>query len=230
MCLSLFSLGQSTFLKKSDFGLALSYAPSEFAAALSWRQIHPVAAKGKFKMGYGLRLNGYTARELDYSTAPAYLTSGEKGPQVIFIENIQENIDTFRVVSSRHSSLNAAIYLEYAITPKWGVGFNIDAVGFSYGRRQNGTIVSSNSNGEEKVSAKPTPYNLLLISDNDIGMLNSELYATYRWSDRLSIHGGLTFLFTEYTTETKISYNDNNDRFRYKSLMAMLSVSYSPFR
>jgi len=230
--ISTFSLAQSSFKQNHDFGLALSYAPKEVNLSLSWKQMYGVTANQKFKLGYGLRFNGYLSNDKDYITAPAYLTSGEKGPQVLFVENIEENIDTFSVHNSQHNSINAVIYIEYDFSEKWGVGFNIDAAGIAFGGSREGTMVSSNrpANTSAQVSAKPTPYNVLLISDNDIGMLNSELYATYNFNKKLSVNAGFTFLFTEYTTEQKIAYNDNNDRFRYKSLMGMLSVNYKPFK
>ena len=231
MFISLLTFGQSTFKQNSDFGLALSYAPKEVNLSLSWKQMHGITSNDKFKLGYGLRFNGYLNNDKYYVTAPAYLTSGEKGPQVLFIENIQDNIDTFSVHNAQHNSINAVIYLEYDFSEKWGVGFNIDAAGIAFGGSREGKMISNNrpSNVSETVVAKPTPYNVLLISDNDIGMLNSELYATYNFNKKLSVNAGFTFLFTEYTTQDKISYNDNNDRFRYKSLMGMLSINYKPF-
>lgn len=222
---------QSSFKQNHDFGLALSYAPKEFNVSLSWKQMHPITANQKFKLGYGVRFNGYISNDKDYVTAPARLTSGEKGPQVLFIENIQENIDTFSVHNAQHNSVNATIFLEYDFTDKWGIGFNIDAAGLSFGGSREGTIISSNSPSStpEVINAKPTPYNVLLISDNDIGMLNSELYGTFNVSSRLAINAGLTFMFTEFQTEKKIVYNGNNDRFRYKSLMGMISINFKPF-
>jgi hypothetical protein len=229
---SLFGYGQSNFKKKHDFGLALSYAPNEFAGALSWKQMHGITSKAKFKLGYGLRFNAYAATNRSYITAPAYLTSGEKGPQVLFIENTEENIDTFSVAKAQHNSLNAVIYLEYDISDKWGVGFNIDAAGIAFGKEVLGTPISSNKpvNTVNQLSAKPTAYNVLLISDNDIGMLNSELYVKYSVTKKLTVSVGFTFLFTEYTTTEKITYNDNNDRFRNKSLLGMISINYKPFK
>ncbi len=228
----LLGYSQSDFKQNSDFGLALSYAPSEFVGALSWKQMHGIAANGKFKLGYGLRFNTYTGSDRHYITAPAHLTSGEKGPQVLFIENIEANIDTFSVANAQHNSLNAAIYLEYDFTDKWGVGFNIDAAGITFGKEVVGTPISSNKpvNASNEISAQPTAYNVLLISDNDIGMLNSELYVMYNFNKKLSVNAGLTFLFTEYTTNEKLAYNSNNDRFRYKSLLGMVSINFKPFK
>jgi hypothetical protein len=223
---------QSGFKENHDFGLAFSYAPKEVNVALAWKQVHGVTPNRKFKIGYGIRYNGYLSNDKNYVTAPAYLTSGEKGPQVLFIENIQENIDTFSVHNAQHNSVNAVIFMEYGFTDKWGFGFNIDAAGIAFGGKREGKMISSNrpNTSSEAAVAKPTPYNLLLVSDNDIGMLNSELYATYNWNKKLSVNAGFTFLFTEYKTEQKIEYNDNNDRFRKKSLMGLISINYKPFK
>lgn len=231
VCSSL-SFGQSSFKQNSDFGLALSCAPNEFAGALSWKQMHGITTNGKFKLGYGLRFNTYVASDRNYITAPAHLTSGEKGPQVLFIENIEANIDTFSVANAQHNSINAVIYLEYDFSDKWSIGFNIDAAGIAFGKEVVGTPISSNKpmNTSNQLSARPKAYNVLLISDNDIGMLNSELYATYNFNKKLSVNAGLTFLFTEYTTNEKLAYNSNNDRFRYKSLMGMIGINYKPFK
>lgn len=227
-----YSNGQLPFAQNHDFGLALSYAPNQLAGALSWKQMHGITTAKKFKLGYGLRFNTYQATNRNYITAPAELTSGEKGPQVLFINNIESNIDTFLVSNALHNSLNAAIYFEYNLSQKWGIGFNIDAGGIAFGKKVLGELISSDkpTNSTSQIQATPTNYNLLLISDNDIGMLNSELYISYRLNKNLSVNTGFTFLFTEYTTDEKIAYNSNNDRFRYKSLLGMLSIQYRPFK
>ena len=230
---SLYFLGHSqTFKENHDFGLALSQTNAETNISLSWKQLYPVTKNQKLKIGYGARFNSYFSSNQDYITAPAELTSGEKGPQVFFIENINENLDTIRVFKTQHNSLNAVIYIEYKITDKIGIGFNIDAVGFSFGPESDGHLISSNSpnSGTEIVVSKPTPYNVLLVSDNDIGMLNSELFVNYDFTNRLSVNLGFTFLFTEYTTDAPISYNFDNDRFRRKSLLGMIGINYKPFR
>ena len=223
--------GQIPFKQNHDFGLALSPGAKEMDIALSWKQVHGITPNKKFKLGYGLRFNGYWNNDKYYVTAPAELTSGEKGPQVLFIENINDNLDTMSVHSAQHNSINTVIYLEYDFNDKWGIGFNIDAFGIAFGHSVDGKMISSQkpAQSNEYEVAKPTSYNLLLVSDNDIGMLNSELYATYNVNSKLSFNAGLTFLFTEYTTNNKIEYNFNNDRFRHKSLMGMVSINYKPF-
>ena len=225
------SFGQ-TFKTNHTFDLALSVGSSEFNGALSWNQIHGITKNKKFKLGYGVRLNMYSGSDKDYSTAPAELTSKTTGLGVMFAETFPENLDTFRVSSASMGSLNAVIHLEYALSPKFDIGFNIDAVGISFGKEVEGMMVSDMApvGAELNQKAKPTAFNLLLTSDNDLGMLNSELYGRYRLNEKMGVRFGVTFQFTEYTTNNTIAYNFDNDRFRYKSLMGMAAFYYSPFK
>jgi hypothetical protein len=88
VCLSFSSFSQ-TFKQNQTFGLSLSHAPKEVNVALSWKQMYSITVNKKIKLGFGVRFNGYLNNDKYYVTATAYLTSGEKGPQVLFIENIQ---------------------------------------------------------------------------------------------------------------------------------------------
>ncbi len=205
---------------------ALAFGPGQFSGALSWSQLYGFGKSKKFKIGYGVRYTGFVGQDQDYITAPAKLTSGEEGPQVLFSETIEANLDTFKVKSPAFHSINLAIYLQYNISKKLQVGFNIDAVGFSFGKKTSGTFTSDLLPGKPTLNleAKPTSFNALLISDNDLGSLNSELFARYFVTEKLAIRGGISFLFTEYTTTTKPVLD--NDRFRNKTLMLMLGVTY----
>jgi hypothetical protein len=65
--------------------------------------------------------------------------------------------------------------------------------------------------------------NALLISDNDRGSLNSELYGRYWLTDKIGLRAGASFQFTEYTTNRKLTFE--NDRFRNKILMPFAGIS-----
>ena len=74
-------------------------------------------------------------------------------------------------------------------------------------------------------NAKPSAFNILLISDNDRGSLNSELYGKYYWNEKWGVKLAAQFLFTEYTADTEIQqFPEPNDRFRNKSLLLALGV------
>jgi hypothetical protein len=174
----------------------------------------------RFAVGTGLRFNAYFGKNQFYITAPAKLTSGSTGPLVIFKENIAANIDSFRILSPQVNSLNLFINLRYRISSKISAGFNIDALGFSFGTRKTGTYINRTEGKIVSEHGRPTIFNVLLISDNDRGTLSSELYLTYSINERWSAKLAANFLFTEYTTEAQLQQNpEPNDRFRNKSLM-----------
>lgn len=178
-----------------------------------------------FKVGIALRLNSFFAKDKKFSTAPARLTSGVVGPQAMFTEDILENIDTLNVPKVVTHSVNLAVFFEYNFNPRIAVGFDIDLLGITLGNSQNtnlykplGELIS--------MQAKPTRFNLLLVSDNDIGTLNSELYGRYR-PDNSQWYGkvGVSFYFSELTTAQDLWLD--NDRFRYKTpLTPLLGIGY----
>jgi hypothetical protein len=197
-------------------------------AALSANRLHGLGQSRRFRVGYGLRLTSAFGRNTDYRTAPATLTSGNQSIVALFSEDIEANIDTLRFAKSQINSLNASINLEYTVTRRFDVGINIDAIGVSFGSRESGTFlanapVRSSLNGTSQ-AAKPTAFNLLLISDSDLGSLNSEGYVRYRATPRLSLRAGLSFQFNEYTTDRKLTFE--NDRFRSKKSLPFFAVSY----
>jgi hypothetical protein len=215
----------------NNFDIALAAGNSQFSGAASWVHFHGIGnKKQKFKIGYGVRYTSYMAKNKAYVTAPAKITAGKTGPQVLFTEINLAKYDTINFQKSQHHAINISINLQYSFTQKLEVGFNIDAVGFTFGPKQTGSFVSSvrPASTPQQQAAKPTPLNALLISDNDIGTLNSELYARYWFSDKIAVRAGLSFLFTEYTSINKLT--DNNNRWRNKSLMPMIGFTYTPFK
>lgn len=215
---------------KSYLDLSFSGSKNHGAIAPGWSFLYGLGEKRKFNIGTGLRYTAAFSRNTEFTTAPARLTSGKEGPQVLFSEDIPENVDTFMVGRAQHHAVNLAIYLQYDFTPKFQVGFNIDGIGFSFGPEVRGSFQSLQSDniGLQNVEAKPTLFNLLLVSDNDFGTLNSELYARYFFKERWAVKGGATFLFTEYKTKVKPAFDNN--RFRHKSLQFMLGVTFIPFK
>ncbi len=201
-------------------------ASGGFSPALSYNYLWGIGKKGEFRIGTGARLTYFASGSRDFITAPARLTSGQTGPQVLFVENITANLDTLHLNKASVFYLNIPIHLQYSFSQKFDIGFNIDAIGLSFGSRQSGKFYASNSqtlNGSTQ-SAKPTVFNLLLVSDNDLGSLNSELYARYWLNNRTAIRLGASFQFIEYTTNRLLTLE--NDRFRSKNLMPMVAVSF----
>jgi hypothetical protein len=197
-----------------------------FSSAFSYSRLYGK----KFKFGFGLRLTSYFGGATDALTAPAKLTSGKESLAALFSESIASQIDTLRLGNLQTNALNVNLHLQYSVTPKFELGFSIDAIGLTFGGEQSGRFTARQSdatglaNNGVMFSAKPTSFNLLLISDSDLGSLNSELYARYWLNDHWGLRAGISFQFIEYKASRKLAFD--NDRFRSKVLLPMLAVSY----
>lgn len=215
-----------------EAGKTSQYAEATLAAgsyqgslALSWVHDWRLGKQKKFAIGLGGRFTSYVGQNQYYTTAPAKFTSGSTGPDVIFKDDIKGNIDSLLVRSPQVNALNVFINLDYRIGSRFIAGFNIDLIGISYGGSRTANYINGSSG--KVTEASPTPFNLLLVSDNDLGSLNSEFYLKYYFKGKWGIKAGAQFLFTEYTTITAVqTYPEANDRFRNKSLMFSLGVSY----
>ncbi len=217
-------------LNNYEFGLSSNVESN--IVDLGWNHLHPVTKNKKFKIGYGIRFTSNFGKG-NYITAPAKLTSGTESPLAIFAEDKLENFDTISFNGFNVNSLNASIHLNYAFNSKWELEFNIDAIGFSFGSTENADYNSSKKLttsplASAKQEAKPTPFNLLLISDNDLGSLNSEIKIKYYFRNNWAFNFGATFIFAEYTTNNKLF--KENDRFRQKTFVPMIGITYSPFK
>jgi hypothetical protein len=224
---------KAQYLRENNYyDLSLSTNGNQSLASISWSHLHAMGKAKKFSLGYGLRYNANYGTKTNFITAPAKLTSGKSGLGVIFSENKLENFDTVYLSNYFIHSLNAVIYLNYQFNSKWGITFNIDAIGISTGSSETAEYLSSkrlqSPNQDINQESNVTRTNLLLVSDNDYGSLNSEIYVSYWFKPKWALKMGASFSFTEYTTANKLYLE--NDRFRNKSLQGMLGISYAPFR
>ena len=176
-------------------------------------------------LGTGVRATSQWGSSQNFQTAPARLTTGQSGPQVLFLENKDENIDDLRLGSSQVTSVNLVFQLLYQLNEDWGFGTNIDVIGGSFGKRQTGSYTpkSDSASYPNQVSARPSPFNLLLISDNDLGSLNSELYAHKNLGNGWGFKVAANFAFAEYKTSQKL--RNDNDRFRKKALLPSIGIT-----
>ncbi len=228
-CLVNYTQAQKTKIVDKSVSFTTAFGSSDFSTSIAYQHLLKVGKKQKFGIGAGVRLTNYFASNKYYTTAPAKLTSGKSGPGVFFSETIDKNIDSVLFNKAQQNSLNISLNFDYSITKKLNVGFNIDAIGFTFGAKQKGTYYA-NSGATTPTDAKPTGFNLLLVSDNDLGALNSEFNAKYKFNDKWNAKVGFQFLFTEYTTTTKVQTTPDlqkNDRFRNKSSAISIGVVYN---
>jgi hypothetical protein len=182
-------------------------------------------SSSKFWFGLGIRGTSQWNSDQGYKTAPALLTTGQEGPQVIFLSDKKDNIDDLRLQTSQVTSINAMVQFLYQWSDTWGFGTNIDVMGGSFGKKQKARYSPKKDDGSypDEVSARPTPFNLLLVSENDRGSLNSEFYAVRNLGSGWGLKLAANFSFTEYTTKTKL--RKNNDRFRRKTLLPSIGLT-----
>lgn len=179
------------------------------SVSVDYFHLWKIGKAGKFEAGLGGRFTSYFGSTKYYSSAPGSLANDEK------------NTDSLLLQSPQVNALNVAINLGYRLSSKIGVGFNIDAIGFSFGSKQSGTYL--NGNRGQATTATPTGFNVLLVGNNDQGTLNSEFYARYFFNEKLALKVAYQYLFTEYTTDTEVQQvPEPNDRFRNKA--GLLSV------
>lgn len=182
------------------------------SVSVDYFHLWKVGKAKKIEVGLGGRFTSYFGSSQYYSSAPASLAADESKSDSLLLQTAQVN------------ALNLAINIGYRVSNKFGLGFNIDAIGFSFGGKQSGSYL--NGNQGQVTSAKPTSFNILLIGNNDQGSLNSEFYVRYFFKEKLGIKLAYQYLFTEYTTETEIQQiPEANDRFRNKASLFSVGIT-----
>lgn len=193
--------------------LSTGFGSGIFAVPVSYHYNWNLGKKHRFIIGTGLRFNGVWGNDLAYTSAPASI-AGDEATE-----------DTLTIGKPAVYATNIFINLGYNITPRLQAGFDIDAIGLSFGPDRSGVFTANGQNST--VNASPTAFNLLLIGNNDKGTLNSEFYVRYRVGARLAVKAAYQYLFTEYTTDREVqTVPENNDRFRNKAGMFNIGLSW----
>lgn len=193
----------------NSVGLTGAFGSQQNSIALDFFHNWRFGQAKKFEAGLGLRYTSYFGTDQNYLSAPASLASDADAIDTVLFEAPQVN------------ALNIAINLGYQVLPKLRLGFNIDAVGLSFGGEKKGTYSIFN-----QTTGTPTSFNALLIGNNDRGTLNSEFYVRYHIKENWNVKLAYQFLFTEYTTATPIQQTPElNDRFRNKSSLISIGLS-----
>ncbi len=210
------------FVKRTtlEAGVTLSTNGGMTAIGLNGMQYWGFGKKQRrFKVGVGLRnTSSFGSDGLEYITAPADLTSDEA------------NIDTLSLSGTQVNALNLFLALRYDATERWGVEFNIDLAGISYGGEKDGTLQFRGTDNATK--ATPTAGNVLLVGDNDIGSVNSEFMVTYRYKSNWRFKAGAVFLFNEYSIDPVYRYTNSagkvleTERYRTKQMTFGVGVNY----
>lgn len=212
------------------FDLTAAIGQSQGTVSATYGQNWKLWKKQKWEMGLSARWSTYFGSKTDFITAPARLARTNTIPFLIFFAGQKtENHDTLTVQHPLTASLNLVVNAGYNLTPRWYLGFNIDVIGFTFGRRSS-AILTSNGVARTEPRAKPVFFNLLLTGDHDLGSLNSEFFIQYRLKNSWNIKAVYQFIFIEYVTQNiKQTAPDGTmvDRFRNKANAFGLGVAYN---
>ena len=198
----------------------------------SWSHYHNTGKKKRnFKIGYGVRITSVFGVARMYVTAPAKLTRGITGPIAIFSEKQLDNYDTISLARPQVNSLNLYFSIQYTLFRRIDLGLNADLAGVSFGTKEIAEYTSSKNNPGDFSQAQqafPTGFNVMLLGDNNLGSLNSEVFARFWITNQWAVKASLNFVFTEYTTVNTLRLG--NDRFRDRTFMAGVAVTFCPWR
>ncbi|MFT3678892.1 MAG: hypothetical protein QM791_01390 [Ferruginibacter sp.] len=210
--------------------LAGTIGSSRGTVALSYVYNWKLGNKQKWEAGLGIRSTTAFGVKQEYTTAPARLARSTTIPFVIvFAGQETKNWDTLTVQRPLVNSVNISANFGYNFSSRWSAGFNIDLLGFTFGRKTSAILTNNGITKTEMVS-KPAAFNLLLTGDLDYGNLNSEFFVKYKIDRRWSVRGIYQFYFSEYkTTSIKQIAPDGTavNRFRQKGNNFGAGLSYN---
>ncbi len=191
--------------------LAISGVPSSQMVSLGYLQEFGIGKKQAWRLGYGVRLSGYFGNNITHVSAPPEFYNEDATRDSVWVSNPQMN--------------NIALYIgaSYVYKNMIEVGFNIDAVGYTFGGDKSATFIS-NAN-EATTTVNPGSVTALLIGPADIGMLKSEFFAAYKFNEKWKVRAGWVSLFTEYRTPTELQVG--NTRYRGTAIQGLLAVTYT---
>jgi hypothetical protein len=232
-CLFLTVLAYAQTKKQAKFNryadLALTIGDSRGTTAFSYIYSRNPGKKQKWEIGLGARFTSNFGTKQEYYTAPAKLARTNTIPfLIVFAGQNTANWDTLNVQRPLVNSFNISANFGYRFSPKWSAGFNIDLLGFSFGRKSP-AVLTSNGLTKTEPAAKVIPFNILLTGDLDRGSLNSEFFAKYMLNKKWGVRGVYQFIFSEYKTTTAKQVAPDGtivDRFRNKANNFGLALSY----
>lgn len=183
-------------------------------AGVGYWQDWGVLKNKALRLGYGVRFTGFLGSDADHASAP---------PKFWNDETMRDSL----LVSSPQMS-NIALYIgaSYLIADRFEVGFNIDALGYTFGGDKDAIHTSTSGDGTETAAkVNPGSVTALLLGPNDIGMVRSDFFVGYKINENWKARVGFGPLFTEYRTETELQ--EGNTRYRGTYGMILLGANYS---
>lgn len=156
-------------------------------------------------IGTGLRMNYLSSSDVVFNNE-SYSDFSELGA-----------FATDQISSFSSMSFNVPLHASLRFSEKFGLGFNIDVIGLTFGKGGDKTsyLVSTPDQNQLYTKVEPSSLNLLLGGAADLGTLNSEFYLQYNIS-RIGIRAGYSIYFSEIKVE-----NANLDVTRLRTTFGM---------
>ncbi len=194
--------------------LGVGFTSGGFIGGVGYFQDWGVLKNKALRLGYGVRFTGFSGSDGNHASAPPAFWNDETMRDSLFVGSPQMN--------------NIALYIgaSYLIADRFELGFNIDALGYTFGGDKEATHTATSGNGAETATTvNPGSITALLWGPNDIGMVRSDFFVGYKFNDNWKARVGFGPLFTEYRTETELQ--EGNTRYRGTYGMISLGAVYS---
>ena len=240
-CLPICAIAQAPVSSRLSSGMEVgaSFKSNVLSPSATYYQLLNLTQNKMLSIGWTSTFRTFYADNLDYTTAPAYLSRGGKtGFYALGAPLVPGNLDTLRMGSASGTSLNFGARIQLRFGPV-ELGASADILGLTLGRTRVGQYLSQNgyfnvkaASGKDSTaffrkgangvdnrvqSAKPTTANLQLLGDNSLGTLATEVYAKVLINQRIGVKFGYQWVTTEYTTSVRNAGADNNNRFRNRT-------------
>jgi hypothetical protein len=225
----------------SGVDLGMAYSTNNYNPSIAYYQLINIGSRRLLQLGWTARFGAFYGDNLNYYTAPARLTRGKTGFDALSEPLIVKNIDTVRYDYVTMTSLSFGVRAQINLG-RVEIGASADLLGLTLGKRRIGRYISSTgqfaasdtSNAYFQgvnmyQSSKPSTVNIRLLGDNDRGTLSTEVYARIHITQQIGLKLGYQWLTTETTVTNRDIVADNN-RFRNRSGMAYLALTFPIFQ
>lgn len=196
-----------------------------------YHQYLKIGRSGIFQIGWGGNVSHLRGNDLDFTTAPSRLTKEKTGLSGLNAPTLLRNIDTLQI-SSGITSVNFSLSAQISLFGRIDIGASADILGLAFGTRRAGYYLGSK--GYNKVDslnvhqtnqqARPASANFVRLGDNTVGNLNNEIYARLHITPRVGLKVSYLFTTNEYRT-TQVLVDDNY-RFRFRSEMIFVGLTF----
>lgn len=215
----------------SGFDLGTGWKDKAWTLSGLYHQSLKIDRRGLLQVGWGVRGAHFRGKELDFTTAPSQLTKGKTGFSALNAPIILRQIDTLQMRTGI-TSFNFNLSAQISLFNRLDIGANVDILGFALGNRRAGYYLGSK--GYNKVDslnlhktyqqARPARLNFLWLGDERRGNLNTEIYARIYVTQRVGVKVSYLFTTNEYRTDQPLV--DDNRRFRFRSQMIFVGLTF----